>query len=170
MPITFELLWQYKWYICILISVIFVVIYKIVAIKTKSKNEKSQKNGKARKVLFVFLPLALALPIASLCGIIFEMFFRSFVLMISVVFVLVVSSVIFEGVLSKNFMVIKLYLPFLLSSMLVGGLMEPTGYLRGTWGYPGMGIMFMIIFVGYFTFFYVAKKIESAIAISVEGK
>ena len=164
MPITFELLWQYKWCICILISVIFVVIYKIVAIKTKSKN------GKAGKVLFIFLPLALALPIASICGIIFETFFRSFILMISVVFILIVSSVIFEGVLSKNFMVVKSYLPFLLSSMLVGGLMEPTGYLRDTWDYPGMGIMFMIIFVGYFTFFYVAKKIESAIAISVEGK
>jgi len=73
-------------------------------------------------------------------------------------------------VLSKNFTAIKSYLPFLLSSMLVGGLMEPPGYLRGTWDYPGMEIMFMIVFVGYFTFFYVAKKIESAIAISVEGK
>lgn len=162
MPLTFETLWQSKWYMCIVISIIFIAIYKASARKSKT--------GKGQKILSIFLPLFLALPIASICGIIFETFFRSFILMISVVFILIVSSVIFEGVLSKNFGIIKSYLPFLVSSMLVGGLMEPTGYLRDTWDYPGMGIMFVIIFVGYFTFFYVAKKIGDAVRIGVGRK
>ena len=148
-------------------SRMWVFILLISGVLILSRRGISQREGKLKKLYENFLPIILALPFVSLFGIISETLDNDPFITILAVLILVCLSLLFESLILKNSA--KEYLPYLISSVIVGSLMEVSGYMKDYWDYPDIATLIMVILVGYITFFYIARKIDKSIRIAVEG-
>lgn len=119
---------------------------------------KVRKRGRSGAVVWNFMPLFLALPFAALCGIALELISKDPSIMILVVPVFAAFSLLFEALLNGRER-LKTFLPFFISSVIVGALMEISGLQKGYWDYPGMVSIANVILFGYVLFFYFAVKI-----------
>jgi len=137
----------YLWCAVLLISLILAFV-----------GMKVRKRGRFGAAVWNFMSLFLALPFVSLCGIVLELISKDPNIMILVVPVFMAFSLLFEALLNGKER-LKAFLPFFMSSIIVGALMEISGLQKGYWSYPDLVSIANVILFGYVLFFYFAVKI-----------
>lgn len=137
----------YLWCAVLLISMILAFV-----------GMKVRKRGRFGAAVWNFMSLFLALPFVSLCGIVLELISKDPNIMILVVPVFMAFSLLFEALLNGKER-LKAFLPFFMSSIIVGALMEISGLQKGYWSYPDLVSIANVILFGYVLFFYFAVKI-----------
>ncbi len=108
------------------------------------------------------MPLILALPLTSIAGISLSTISGDPNITIFAVPLFFISSLFFEAHLN-GVESLKALLPFFLSCVIVGAIMEISGIYKGHWEYPGISALLNVISFGYMLFFYFAIKTTEAI-------
>ena len=141
----------YLWFLILLLSLALAYIERRLG-----------RRGRIGRALWSFMPLILALPFTSIAGIVLSTISNNPNITIFAVPLFFISSLFFEAYLNgvDN---LKALLPFFLSCVIVGALMEISGIYKGHWEYPGMSALLSVIFFGYMLFFYFAIKFGNAI-------
>jgi hypothetical protein len=145
----------YLWFLILLLSLALAYIERRLG-----------RRGRIGRALWSFMPLILALPLTSIAGISLSTISGDPNITIFAVPLFFISSLFFEAHLN-GVESLKAQLPFFLSCVIVGAIMEISGIQKGHWNYSGFGSLAGVILFGYVLFFYFAIKFGSAIRILV---
>ena len=146
----------YAWCIVFLISLLLIYTERRIG-----------KKGRIGRVLWNFMPVVMALPLTALVGLFLDTMSGNPNVTIFAVPVFMALSLIFEARINGR-KSLRALLPFFLSCIIMGALMEISGVQKGHWNYSGFVSLTNVILFGYVLFFYVALKVGSAIRLLVE--
>jgi hypothetical protein len=146
----------YAWCIVFLISLLLIYAERRIG-----------KKGRIGRMLCNFMPVVMALPLTALMGLFLDTMSGDPNVTIFAVPVFMALSLIFEARMNGRESLREL-LPFFLSCIIMGALMEISGVQKGHWNYSGFVSLANVILFGYVLFFYFALKVGSAIRLLVE--
>jgi len=130
--------------------------------------EKDREKGSLGRALWSFMPLVIALSLTALVGLFLDTMSGNPNVTIFAVPVFMALSLIFEVRINGRENLREL-LPFFLSCIIMGALMEISGVQKGYWSYSGIVSLANVILFGYVLFFYFAIKMSCAIKTLVKN-
>jgi hypothetical protein len=146
----------YLWCVVFLISLLLIYAERRIG-----------KRGRIGRALRSFMPLVMAISLTALVGLVLDTMSGNPNVTIFAVPVFMTLSLIFEVRINGRESLSEL-LPFFLSCIIMGALMEISGVQKGHWSYSGLVSLANVILFGYVLFFYFALKVGSAIRLLVE--